>query len=1012
MENSIEKKKLLENFGKIAYTLDKAYIPKLSTEYNVIDFNDNYSEIVSYPSNIRGLKVSRWVFDENEEPGECLKNVLSLFSDGDHTIGFVIRRTFNNTEMYFIIKNEGMGRNEESKNNIELMKNSLQGNFPGTRIENIEDISDLKKLFEFNNERYISVLSNVPSEKNNNYITQDIGKLLNGIVPKNETESYTILFLLESLNQDNIREILSGYEEMATSIAPYLQYQLQVGENETETIGETKSISETESIAKSIFKTHSIHSGITSSTSAGINIEGVTIGQTRGHYFGYGYSWGDSDTISEGKTTTKGTNKSISTGNSKNISYTHKSYKISNLLNKLEKTMERIQKSKSSGLWKYATYVLTEDPNTSKNIANFLRALTQGNESYIEPSVIQEWEYVESNWKTNFNEIKKYLSNFTHPIFISKDEEEKKRMLVTPALYVGTNELAHVVAFPKQSLQGLPVIQCTPFGREPHSLLKMNRTLEIGNAYHMYQEVKEKRISISKEELVKHTFITGSTGSGKSNAIYKLLDSLMEEKVKFLVIEPAKGEYKEAFRNREGVTVYGTNPKLTDNKLLKINPFKFPEDIHILEHLDRLIEIFNACWPMYAAMPAILKDALERAYKLAGWDLIKSENSYNENLYPTFLDILNQVREVLDESDYSSDNKGDYTGSLVTRIKSLTNGINGLIFSNDDISDYELFDENVIVDLSRIGSTETKALIMGLLILKLQEHRMVNNEIDKTLSHVTVLEEAHNLLKRTSTEQVGEGANLLGKAVEMLSNSIAEMRTYGEGFIIADQSPGLLDMSVIRNTNTKIILRLPVFSDRELVGKASGLNNKQIIELGRLEKGVASITQNDWLDPILCKIDKYKKEEKIINKQLYNNFKNDNINDVVLYYIMKKLNNKNFNKINIEKIIKSNLDTNIKIKLVKCIKSKGKNEIELFRELIFEFFNTEDSINKARSCNEIIQWCNIVKKSLKPSIINYNKEQVNLLLALIIYEKNIRDENYNNLFFKFQEIYNKKGGIF
>lgn len=77
----------------------------------------------------------------------------------------------------------------------------------------------------------------------------------------------------------------------------------------------------------------------------------------------------------------------------------------------------------------------------------------------------------------------------------------------------------------------------------------------------------------------------------------------------------------------------------------------------------------------------------------------------------------------------------------------------------------------------------------------------------------------------------------------MLANSIAEMRTYGEGFIIADQAPGLLDASVIRNTNTKIIMRLPDYSDRELVGKAASLNEDQIIELARLPQGVAAVYQ-------------------------------------------------------------------------------------------------------------------------------------------------------------------------
>src|SRR5699024_1260419 len=102
-----------------------------------------------------------------------------------------------------------------------------------------------------------------------------------------------------------------------------------------------------------------------------------------------------------------------------------------------------------------------------------------------------------------------------------------------------------------------------------------------------------------------------------------------------------------------------------------------------------------------------------------------------------------------------------------------------------------------------------------------------------------------------------EGSNLLGKSVEMLTNAIAEMRTYGEGFIIADQAPGLLDMAVIRNTNTKIIMRLPEYSDRELVGRAAGLKDEQIVELSKLNKGVAAIHQNDWIESVLCKINKY-----------------------------------------------------------------------------------------------------------------------------------------------------------
>lgn len=194
----------------------------------------------------------------------------------------------------------------------------------------------------------------------------------------------------------------------------------------------------------------------------------------------------------------------------------------------------------------------------------------------------------------------------------------------------------------------------------------------------------------------------------------------------------------------------------------------------------------------------------------------------------------------------------------------MTNGINGQIFcSNKELTDRELFEQNVIVDLSRVGSNETKSLMMGILVMKLQEYRLKEDKMNEELIHVTVLEEAHNLLRRTSQSQSQEGSNLQGKSVEMIANSIAEMRTYGEGFIIADQAPELLDEAVIRNTNTKIVLRLPNKSDRELVGASMALSDDQITELSKLPKGVAAVYQNDWIEAVLCSFQKFEKERPL-----------------------------------------------------------------------------------------------------------------------------------------------------
>lgn len=300
------------------------------------------------------------------------------------------------------------------------------------------------------------------------------------------------------------------------------------------------------------------------------------------------------------------------------------------------------------------------------------------------------------------------------------------------------------------------------------------------------------------------------------------------------------------------------------SELLRINPFSFPAKIHIYEHMDRLVELFNVCWPMYAAMPAVLKNAVEKAYEDCGWDLIASVNIYGKNWYPTFADVARNIRTIIDSSEYDTENKGAYKGSLLTRLQSLANGINGQVFCAEEISPEILFGKNVIIDLSRVGSSETKSLLMGMIILKLQEYRLTETRgSNSRLKHITVLEEAHNILKRTSTDQPVEGGNLVGKSVEMISNAIAEMRTYGEGFVIVDQAPGLLDMSVIRNTNTKIIMRLPDQGDRELVGKAANLDDDQIKEISKLPCGVGAIYQNEWIQPILCKIDKYEHDDEL-----------------------------------------------------------------------------------------------------------------------------------------------------
>lgn len=684
-----------------------------------------------------------------------------------------------------------------------------------------------------------------------------------------------------------------------------------------------------------------------------------------------------SNTTSTGETKTQGTSESKTTQTSKatsegttrgrNLQISVENRAVRTLLDKIDTHIERIKTCEDYGMFNFATYFISDFPSTNKLASSAYSSLIKGKDSSIEAAQVNTWYDQEQNKK-----LIGYLKKMSHPTFDMSFDEINK-VLVTPASLINSKELGIGMLFPKKSISGLSVVESIGFGRNVINISNSERrgNLQLGKLYHMGKS-ENIEVSLDKKSLSMHTFITGSTGSGKSNTIYKMLKGLGQQRVKFLVIEPAKGEYKHVFGNEKNVTVLGTNPYKTD--LLKINPFKFPEDIHVLEHIDRLIEIFNVCWPMYAAMPAVLKSAVEKSYISSGWDLDISVNKYSNDVFPTFIDVLEHLKNVVDESDFSDEVKGNYKGALITRIESLTNGINGRILSNNDEIDNDiLFDQNVIVDLSRVGSVETKSLIMGILVMRLQEHRMSQGGMNQNLKHITVLEEAHNLLKRTSTEQSSEGSNLLGKSVEMLSNAIAEMRTYGEGFIIADQSPGLLDMSAIRNTNTKIILRLPDFSDRELVGKAVSLSDDQIREVSKLETGVGVVYQNDWLEPVLCKIDKMDLEEIEYEKCLsknelfdYSKYKSK----LIEFLIHERLSDKvEFDIDYLEDNLKQiQISTRYKIAVSELIKNykntntlgfSDSNNFNILSDIIFKLSDAEKelnlNINKSKNIDQLNQ---------------------------------------------------------
>ena len=648
-----------------------------------------------------------------------------------------------------------------------------------------------------------------------------------------------------------------------------------------------------------------------------------------------------SDAHSDSFSETDGTTSTV--GTSKNFTITIQDKHILEIQKRIDKQLERIELCESTGLWSTGAYFLSynTDRSTAEIGAAIFRSIMQGEQSGVENSAINTW-YPESESK--FNNIVRYLGTLSHPLFLYDSPTTDLKIEMLPTSLLSSKELAIMMGLPRKSVPGLPVIEHISMGKE---VVRLNKSdsgdkLNLGYIFDQGKERKENKVDLDTKSLTQHTFVTGTTGCGKSNTIYYLIKQIRNQTdaPKFMVIEPAKGEYKDVFGNEH---VYGTNP--LKSPLLKINPFRFPKGVHVLEHVDRLVEIFNVCWPMYAAMPAVLKEAILNSYENCGWDLYNSTNKFSNELFPIFADLLNELVLVINNSAYSEEVKSNYQGSLVTRVKSLNNGLCKQIFSGQELGDVALFDENVIIDLSRIGSQETKSLIMGILIMRLNEYRSNSNiRHNSKLRHITILEEAHNILRRNSVEQSGEGGNVAGKSVEMISNAIAEMRTYGEGFIIVDQSPGAVDASAIRNTNVKIIMRLPDDSDRKVAGKASGMKDNQVDEIAKLPTGVAVVYQNDWEEPVLCKIGEFN-EKKItyeyIKKYDINTAKEDSktIVEILKFLLKGRISNHiDFDidaiKNNIEKV---ELNTHCKICIYELLNEfQNSKELRIWKDSNFE----------------------------------------------------------------------------
>ena len=494
----------------------------------------------------------------------------------------------------------------------------------------------------------------------------------------------------------------------------------------------------------------------------------------------------------------------------------------------LDLSLNKLQLAKNQGLWHTQILLFSKDRDTLSHVKVVVKSVFGGRKSLPEP--IRTLDVV--------GEIKDAML-LTDPTPPSPGHFFYPYMLMST---LNSSELANFVSLPTQEMPGF---QIKPYARFHVSTVnKEENALNIG-------EILDQGVGtgnsyrVPVRSLRKHGLIVGTTGSGKTNTLFYMLKEAWKSKIPFLVLEPAKTEYRSLLYSEEfakDLNVF----TLGDNNIspFRMNPFEIMPGVAVQTHIDLLKSVFNASFSMWGPLPQVLERCIHEIYTDKGWDLALNQNSrgFNRKANPTLTELYNKIDEVVDSLGYSSETTMEIKSALKTRINSMRIGGKGLMLdTNSSIPFSTLISKPTILELDAIGDDEEKSFMMGVVLTRMYEYYVSQGLSEaKDLKHITVIEEAHRLLANAVQDNPYVG-NTRGKAVEAFTNILSEIRAYGEGLLVAEQIPTKLALDVIKNTNLKVMHRVVAEDDRKVMSATMNIEDRETKKITALSVGEAAV---------------------------------------------------------------------------------------------------------------------------------------------------------------------------
>ncbi len=495
----------------------------------------------------------------------------------------------------------------------------------------------------------------------------------------------------------------------------------------------------------------------------------------------------------------------------------------------LEKRLAELRQSTSTGLWLTHVIVGADDGQQLAQVSGLLAA---ANDLLDLPYVLLPARRPESLDSTLVDE--------------TGDPAEEG----SPTY--GSSELLAVLARPPgQEVPGLRLTVRGDFDTNPEPPYTVRRepVITLGDVLDR-QEVSAGPLSIGLQSLNRHAFVTGATGAGKSQTVRHMLEQLSGVGIPWLVIEPAKAEYsKMAGRLGASSRVFTLRIGDANQVAVGLNPLEPESGFRLQTHIDLVRALFLAAFEADEPFPQVLSAALARCYAKLGWDTVigayRPRIASKRPVYPNLADLQGAAREVVAGIGYGKEVTDNVRGFIDVRLSSLRMGTPGRFFEGGHaLSLGALLSANAVVEFEDVGDNQDKAFLMGLLLIRIYERLRLDGE-SETLRHVTVVEEAHRLLRRP------EGPSAAARAVQTFAEMLAEVRAYGEGIVVAEQIPAKLIPDVIKNSALKVVHRLPAQDDRDVVGATMNLTEEQSHYVVTLPPGRAAVFTDGMDYPVL-----------------------------------------------------------------------------------------------------------------------------------------------------------------